>query len=40
MNEVERLIVRRIAVEMKQRKGGDGRHAQSIGEPGEFRNVD
>ena len=28
MNEVERLIVRRIAVEMKQREGGGG-HAKS-----------
>ena len=36
MNEVERLIVRRIAVEMEQRQRGCG-HAQIIGQPGATR---
>jgi hypothetical protein len=30
VDEVERLVVRRIAVEMKQRQGGTAGHAASL----------
>src|SRR5207253_3142084 len=39
MNEIERLIIRRIAVEMKQRQRGSG-HDEIIGQCGAGENID
>jgi hypothetical protein len=34
MDEIESLVIRRIAIKMEQRQGGAAGHAVSLGEPG------